>query len=943
MINDTITPFQSVENDPTKTRIYTLENGLKVYLSRNENEPKIQTYIAVKTGSNNDPETTTGLAHYFEHMMFKGNSKIGALDWEQEKKYLDQLEELFEVHRNTKDLAAKKEIYQEIDRLSYEASKLVVPNEYDKFTSIIGASQVNAHTAYDETVYYNTIPKNELKKWLDLEFCRFSEIALRLFHTELETVYEEYNRSQDNDGRLIFNTLMKLQFPDSKYGTQTVLGNPEDLKNPSMRAIKEYFHQYYVANNMAIIMVGDLEYEPTIEAIKATFGQLPTRSVPQQYRAKEKPMTRNISQDVHSPSAERVQFSFRLNGANSTDIPYLKLLDVLLNNSIAGLMDLNINQQQKAQTVGSGNSIFRDYSLHLFAGSPKTGQSLEEVEKLILDEIENIKNGNFDQWLLQAVVNDYKKSRVKNWLKPSSLGSTLYRSFINDQAWENVVNELEVMQKITKEELMEFVKKNYQYRVTIYKREGENNTLNYVESPNITPIEINRKEESEFFSSFKKKKSKPIEPQFIDFDQMIKKDKIAHFPFYHIQNPHNEMVQVYYIFEAGQDHDSLLNFSLGMLSFAGTKNYSPEEFKKTCYKYGVDFNFQAGNERSILSINCLEENLEKALHLFDELLYHFTFDQERVEEYKSQLIKNRENAMQNRSKINNALYMWAKYGPNNRQRNMYKTNKIHTLEREDFEQCLHHFTACPKEIFVYGSNRNHVKRLLLQQIHPSVKQTPAKRIFSQDASNGTIYFVPYEMVQTDLNFVSRDDLFDPKKIAYAMMFNELIGSGLSSIVFQEIREAKSLAYSARAYYETGNTCQDYSYVTASIGTQPDKMVDAIKSMNTILNKMPNAKIQFQAAKTSIIKSISSKRYQQADIFFYWMSMKDKGISFDYRKEILSTIERMSIEDFDIFYQQHIVPKNQNLAIMGKREEVVPRLEELGLSVEEKSIEELFNF
>lgn len=943
MKNNPIIPFQIVENDPTKTRIYTLDNGLKVYLSKNEDEPKIQTYIAVKTGSNNDPETATGLAHYFEHMMFKGNSKIGALNWEEEKKYLDRLEELFEAHRNTEDLKEKKKIYQEIDRLSYKASKLVVPNEYDKFTSIIGASQVNAHTAYNETIYYNTIPKNELKKWLDLEYCRFSEIALRLFHTELETVYEEYNRSQDNDGRLIFNTLMKLQFPDSKYGTQTVLGSPKDLKNPSMRAIKEYFHHYYVANNMAIIMVGDLDYEETIDAINATFGQLPVRPEPQQYQAKEQPMTQNISQDVYSPSAERVQFSFRLNGANSTDIPYLKLLDVMLNNSIAGLMDLNINQQQKAQTVGSGSSIFRDYSLHLFAGSPKADQSLEDVEKLILAEIENIKNGNFEEWLMQAVVNDYKKARVRNWVKPSSLGSSLYRSFINDQPWEDVVNELDVMEKITKDELMKFVQKNYQYRVTIFKREGENKTLNYVESPSITPIEINRKEESEFFSHFKKQKSKPIEPQFIDFDQVIEEDTIAHFPFYHIENPHNELVNVYYIFEAGKDHDALLNFSLGMLEFAGTKNYSPEEFKKICYKYGVDFDYQTGNERSILSINCLEENLEKALHLFDELLYHFTFDQETINEYKFQLIKNRENAMQNRSKINNALYMWAKYGANNRQRNMYKTEKILTLERKDFEQCLHQFTAYPKEIFVYGSDKNHVKKLLQQQYHPTVKQVPEKRIFSQDASNGTIYFAPYEMVQTDLNFVSRDDLFDPKKIAYAMMFNELIGSGLSSVVFQEIREAKSLAYSARANYETGNSAEDYSYVTASIGTQPDKMVDAIKSMNAILNKMPNATIQFQAAKIALIKSISSKRYQQADIFFYWMSIKDKGISFDYRKEILPTIEKMTIADLNAFYEQHIVPKNQNLAIMGKREEVLPRLAELGLPVEEKTIEELFNF
>ncbi len=177
--------YETVTNDPTGLRLYTLNNGLKVYLSKNTDEPKIQTYIAVRAGSNYDPKESTGLAHYLEHMVFKGTDEIGSLDWEKEKEYLDKIAELYEQHRAEADSEKKKEIYRKIDEVSLEASKYCIANEYDKMTSSMGATGTNAHTWFEETVYHNKIPSNELSKWLTLESERFGQLVLRLFHTEL--------------------------------------------------------------------------------------------------------------------------------------------------------------------------------------------------------------------------------------------------------------------------------------------------------------------------------------------------------------------------------------------------------------------------------------------------------------------------------------------------------------------------------------------------------------------------------------------------------------------------------------------------------------------------------------------------------------------------------------------------------------------------------------
>lgn len=943
-IIDTKYPYQIADNDPSKTRIYTLENGLKVFLSQNLDEPKIQTYIAVKTGSNNDPSDTTGVAHYFEHMMFKGNEKIGTLDWEKEKVLLDELEELFEVHRQETNIEKKAEIYKKIDAISFEASKLTVPNEYDKFTSLMGASNVNAHTSYNETIYYNTIPKNELKKWMILESCRFSSIALRLFHTELETVYEEYNRSQDNDGRAIFYTMMENLFPNSKYGTQTVLGSPNDLKNPSMKAINEYFKKYYVASNMAIIMIGDLDFDETIALIDNSFGRFEKVSPPEQYIAQEKTLTENINTEIYSPSAERIQMAYRFEGYNSTDAKYIKLIDLMLNNSVAGLMDLHINQNKKAQSVASATSFYREYGLHIFAGTPKAGQTLEEVQTLILNEIDNIKSGKFDEWLIEAVVNDYKKANINNIIKPASLGTSIYRAFINDFDWQDAVNQIDEMGKITKTELMQFAQEKYQHFVSVYKRQGENKTLNYVKSPNITPIEINRKDESMFFKNFKTIKSDEIEPKFVDFEKEINAEKIKDINFYHVKNQNNSLISVYFLTEMGKDHDRFLSIALGYLDYAGTSKYSAEEIRKLFYRYGVDFGIQVNNERTFLYLTALEENIENGIKLMNHLLTNFVIEEKSLQDYKEKLVKNRQNAVVDKAKIAQALSLYAKYGPENRQRTLIKNTELLKKTSEEFHQNIRQFLNLKSEVFTYAQNKELVKNVISKHHQFGLSENiPTKHIYPQPEAEGNIYFTPYEMVQTEIRFVARDQQFDLNNFAYALLFNEYIGSGLSSVVFQEIREAKSLAYSASANYNIGNKKDDYSYLSAMVGTQPDKMLLTIETMNQILDHFPRAKVPFEAAKTSIIKKLSSKRFANVDVFFYWLSVKDKGLNEDFNQKIIADIQHIDMDKMEDFYNRHIANKKQSLAVIGKEEDVMPYLIQLNKPIIELSNAELFNF
>ena len=326
--------YEYVTNDPLNVRIYTLKNGLKVYLSQYKNAPRIQTQIAVKAGGKNDPANNTGLAHYLEHIMFKGSSDFGTLDWKKESTYLDSIEHMFAHYGTLADAAQRTDYYKLIDKVSNEASQLAIPNEYDKMLSEMGAQGTNAYTSEDRTVYINDIPANQIESWLQVEGNRFRTIVPRLFHTELEAVYEEKNRSLDDDYWKAVETLYSAIFSKHQYGTQTVIGTIDHLKNPSITEIKKYFETYYRPNNVAICLSGDLDYDKTIALIEKYFGDWkPNEQLPTWTRTEEDPITSPVLREVYGPEAEWVNLGFRFKGRSSDDFKLLTLTDMILANS----------------------------------------------------------------------------------------------------------------------------------------------------------------------------------------------------------------------------------------------------------------------------------------------------------------------------------------------------------------------------------------------------------------------------------------------------------------------------------------------------------------------------------------------------------------------------------------------------------------------------------
>lgn len=916
--------FTKFPNDPLNARIYKLKNGLTVFMTIYKDEPRIQTYIATRAGSKNDPSDATGLAHYFEHMMFKGTPKIGSIDFNKEGPLVAAIDSLFEVYRGIKpdDKTNRDKIYRLIDSISTEASKFVIPNEYDKLLSIIGATGTNAYTSLEQTVYVNNIPANQLENWLTIEAERFRQPVLRLFHTELETIYEEYNMTISNDQVKMYFALLKALFQKHTYGTQTVIGTPEHLKSPSMKRVREFYSKNYVPNNMAICLSGDFDPDVTIALIDKIWGDLtPSDIEPYNYEPEE-PITAPRIVTVTGPDAENVSLAFRFGGANTKDAIMLPLFDMILANSAAGLIDLNLVQKQKVLSATANCEILADYSFELLTGKPKEGQTLDQVKDLLLEQIEKIKKGEFDDWLLEAIITDMKLRQVKEYEKNESRAHAFVEAFTLGVPWEKYSNKIEIFSKVTKQDIIDFANKNFGNNyVLIYKKTGKDETIDKIKKPKITKIKINRDDKSEFLKIIEEQKVRDIEPVFLDYNTDIKKFQQKNLEVLYVKNNENKTFDLYYVFDFGVNHDKKLGMAIDYLEYLGTSKYSPEEIKKEFFKLGCSFEVFKSYDQVWVSLSGLTENIEKGMMLFESLLSDCQPNPEALANLVNDKLKQRENNKKNQQIIFSQMVMYGIYGAQSPVTNILSESELNKLNTQELIDRIKNLTKHYHKILYYGSNTTEELKILIEKYHnvpDAFVPIPEETKFAEQPTNeNKVYQVDYDMKQAMLLMLSQSEVYDKNKEPLIRLYNEYFGGSMNAIVFQEMRESRALAYAAMSVYQ--NLLQkkeNHNYNISFIMTQTDKLGDALKAFFDLMNNMPEAEKSFELAKNSIIQAMRTERITQSDILFNYETARRLGQDKDIRREIFKVIPDLKFNDIKQFQEAYIKGKPQTILVLG---------------------------
>ena len=978
--------YESVPNDPLGVRIYKLDNGLTVYLSDYKDAPRIQTYLAVRAGSKNDPATATGLAHYLEHMVFKGTSQLGTQDWAREKIELDKIEALYEVYRGQRnDPAARKRTYHQIDSISGVAAKYAVPNEYDKVMGAIGAKGSNAHTSNEETVYQEDIPSNQLEKWAAIQAERLREMVPRLFHTELEAVYEEKNRGLDSDFNKEFEALNAALYPTHPYGTQTTIGTIEHLQNPSITEIKKYFGEYYVPNNVALCLSGDLDYDQTIRVIDKYFGAMPSKPVPAFNVPIEKPLTAPITKEILGPQSENVMLGYRLPGKASKDGVRLRMLDKILTNGQAGLIDLDLNQQQKVLEAASFTDMNDDYSTHVIYGTPRQGQKLEEVKTLLLGELDKVKKGNFPDWLIPAIINNEKLTRTKSYESNEARASAMYEAFIERIDWKDYLRQQEDFGNTTKAEIVKFANDNYSPNVvTVFKRTGVDPNKVKVVKPAIPPVPANRDVASTFYKQLTAMPSTELQPVFVDYKKDIQETEIKPgLPLYYTHNAENGLFNLSYVFDLGKNNDPRWSLATDYLQYLGTGSYTAAQLQQEFYKLGCSFNVSSGPDRIFVTLNGLDSNLEPALRLFEQLMAAPKPDAVALKDMVAGVLKQRQDAkLEKRVILNQAMVNYVKYGPKNPFTNILSEKELKAVKPQQLTALLKKLPTYQHRVLYYGprplsfvsKNRksdefvsvaatapqtnniveeggwvvpdNYVVALIKNLHRTPAKLTPApaaKDFAEQPLKDKKVYWVDYNMVQAEILFLTKGDLYSKELAPTVALYNEYFGGGMGSIVFQDLRESKALAYSAYSGYNSADKLGRSNYNLSYIGTQSDKLPEAMAGMEALLTDMPVAEANLEIAKNAIRNSISTERITKGDILMSYERAKRLGLDYDLRRDVYASTQKMTFDELKKFQLAKVRGQNQVILVIGSKDRLnFKELAKYG-TVQQLTLKEIFGY
>ncbi len=941
-------PYKFVNNDPSKSRFYTLKNGLTVILSPTKKDPRIQAYVAIKAGSKTDPKTNTGLAHYLEHMLFKGTDKYGSLDWAKEKPELDKIDALYEKYNKSKDEADRKLIYKKIDSISGVASKFSIANEYDKMMSGMGAQGTNAFTSFEQTVYTDDVPSSAIDKYLAVQAERFRNPILRIFHTELEAVYEEKNRSLDSDGSKVFETLFANLFQKHNYGLQTTIGIIEHLKNPSLVEIRNYYNKYYVPNNMGIIMSGDFNPDELIAKIDNAFAYMKPKPFEKYTFEKEVPFTAPIVKEVFGPDSESITMGYRLPGNKDKDVLIADLVGQVLTNGKAGLLDLNLVKKQKLLRASAFTFPLIDHGILYLSAAPTNGQSLEEVKALILNEIENLKKGNFEDDLISSIINNIKKGEIYKYEKYGERASILMDAFTSELDWRDQVAYVNDLSKIKKADIVAFANKYFgENYVAILKRKTENNKSEKIEKPAITPVETNADKQSAFVKQISEIPNVPAIPVFLDYDKDIQKSKLGKATVLYVANKDNDIFRLKYRYKVGSLNDLKQSLASQYVQFLGTDKMTAEQVSKAFYKIACSFNISTGEDYTTVSIEGLQENFSKAVALYENTISNLKADEDALKALKARIAKSRKDSKANKGSILQGLTSYGLFGAKNKFNNVLSTDELEKTTSAELLERIKNLPNFDHTVIYYGPETVADLVKILQPIHivPNTFATAkTATVFKQrENTKNEVLFADYDMVQSETRWIRNTEAFNPEKSTLVNVFNNYFGGGMGSIVFQTIRESKALAYSTYGYYVAPSKKDQQYYMLGYVGSQVDKFKDATIAMNELLTKMPTIDGNLTLAKSQVKKDIQTQRITQDDIIFDYLGATELGLKTDARKTLYETVDNVKMDDVKNFHTNYFSEKPFTYAIVASEKKIdMEQMKKLG-DVKKLSLEEIFGY
>lgn len=937
---------QAEDLNALKVKEYRLENGLTVWLNEDHSQPKVFGAVVVKAGAKDCPDT--GIAHYFEHMMFKGTDRIGTLDCESEKVLLDSIAMKYDELAMTEDTAARARLQKEINELSIRSSEYVIPNEFNRLINRFGGSGLNAATSYDATIYFNTFSPQYMVQWAEINSERLINPVFRLFQSELETVYEEKNMYGDFIGGQVMDTLMARYFGPHPYA-YPIIGSTKNLKNPRLTEMHKFFEDYYVASNMALILSGDFDAQQVMPILEKAFSRIRSGNAPKQEKVMLPPFNGRETMKVKFPIPfiKAMGLGFRGVSANHEDQVALNIAVNLLNNANGtGYLD-KLMVEHKLMGALAINESMNEAGILAVAIMPKLLiQSYSSAEKMVWDEINRVKNGDFSDEMFNSLKLEQKRQYASSLENIDSRATIMMNLFSQGKSWNDYLNEVARIESITKEDVVRVAQKYFSNNYLCVTKSTGKYPKDNLPKPAFSPVvPRNADASSSYAKQLEKIPEQQVAPRIIDFEKDVKTSKLTPLvTLYTTPNPLNDIFTLNISYGIGALEQPELMQLTNYLQLLGTESLSFEQFRSRLQSIGSTLAFDVTPDAFVMKVTGFDNHIDETMELVGDFIRHAKADDKKLRQIVDDAKVSEKAFFKSGDNVASALLEQVKYGDQSRYLRKLSLSQIKKLKGKDMlaiydkvrsVQCdLHYCGTLPVEK-VIGTIRQHLplERTTIASNSPYYREL-------KQYDRPTVFFIDMpDMAQSIVYGYVKGDPVDDKASRHASrLFSVYFGGDMSSLMFQEIREFRSFAYRTSGRYQLPNHAHKGTAgsFTAMLSTQSDKTLDALGVLDSLIREMPLKPERVEAVKQTLVNRINNDYPPFRNLSEKVASARMEGFDRDPAEEFLRDIATMDMQDISRFYREQISGRPVVYVIAGNRKHIdMKKLAEYGTIIKVK--------
>lgn len=932
-------------DDALGVTVHRLKNGLTVYISPNPGEPRVSAWIAVRAGSRHDPANSTGLAHYLEHMLFKGTRQLGVLDSAAEAPHIERIAALYdELARAGDDDAERARILKQVDEETGKASKYAIPNELDQLYARMGITGVNAFTGNEQTVYIADVPVNRFEAWAKLEAERFQNPVFRLFYPELESVYEEKNISMDRPISRVFDSMFLGLFPEHPYGTQSTIGKVEHLKTPAYADMAAYYERFYIPNNIAIVLAGDLDAETALPVLEKHFGSWQAKPLVPPAPAAIEPLTGRKQIEITASGESAVYLGWLAVPASHKDAPVIEVIDLLMDNAATGLINVELVLSQKLPSAGSFPQLLREAGAWMMYGVARDGQSLDEVEQLLLGVVDKLRQGAFSQADLDALVLHAEMRAMRESEENRTRVGKMTGSFIGRVPWPDAARRSAKLRAVTREQVMAAAQKYLGDAFVSIRRNNGEYAPPKIPKPKITPIAIDPSKKSPFAESIESMPTAPIASEWLTAGTHYERRTLATGPMLAVHNKRNELFSITYRYWFGTWNKPLICFALELMEQSGIDGLSADALQRKLYAMGTTVRTQCSDDEVSITVEGIDRNIQASVTLLQQWLSGAALDEDKRQKLVANTVSKRKDVMDNPSSLQWALVSFASLGDDSEflaapSNEMLRTQATVPALRALLASLLQH-----KHDTLYFGPRTADAAAAIVPLGKGQDATDHRHPIAYRQIDGKrIFFVQKDMAQARIAIFMPEASLPKAAWPQVELYNEYVGGGMGALIFQEMREARGLAYSAWAQFRTGRRVGDAATLLGIIGTQADKTIDALTTMLQLLRDTPMSEGRLATAKRSLDARYRTQRIVPRQIADEVLKWTDLGLIEDPRLEYANAVQAMNVQALAAFAKRFSGDRPLIIGILGDKKRIdMDALKNIA-PVEEVSISQLFSY